>query len=224
MFKNIIKKSSLSVLCFLVACGGGGGGGDGTGTPNNDGSNSGRGLDASASLVTLNSVATKGIGASNSQARTAFTSTSSASFACDQFGSGSVTTTIFIPDDALPQNEAEANTTPIPFDITAVTDLQNCDGLTGGFQFAISGVILGEMFDFTASFNGAVTSQEEGLGNCLTTFENLAISGATNGNADLGNPVVTGGLSIVCDSGDSLSCSFDGINIEDENAVNGACG
>ncbi len=219
---------------LAIACGGGGGGGDdsstgGTTTPPANAGGNPRQVEVSDAINSIGSAIGKGLVVANSSnARVteadqlSLTASSSATVSCDVSGSAMITTFINIPDESLPQNEADIETTPIPFDVTAATVFNQCDGLDGAFDFTISGVILGNTFDFSSNITGLLTQDDPDLGRCVFSFDNLVISGFISGPNDPGTTTISGGLDASC--GDqSVSCSFNNVNTEDSAAIENSC-
>lgn len=232
---NMSVKNTLAclVLPLAVACGGGGDGGDDSGsgstTPPASAGGNPRQVDVTDAINSLGSAIGKGLVVANSSnARVvssdqlALTQSNSATLNCDASGTTMITTFISIPDESLPQNEAEIATTPIPFDVTAASVFNQCDGLDGTFDFTISGVILGESFEFSSNITGLLTQDDPELGRCVFTFDNLDISGSTTGPNDPGTTSVSGSLNASC--GDqSLNCSFNNVDTSKDDALQNSC-
>ncbi len=224
---SVLRVVFACLIGATCACGGGGGsGGDDASAPTNGGNTGGStqtsinvGKTVGSVLKVVNSSTNSAQGSSRTVGgRTHFTQNTTSSVACDESGSATTNNVIFVPDEALSQDE----TAPIPFTLDSTANLQNCDGLSGNFTFNIEGLLVENSSSFVATINANLSGFDPEAGNCLFIFDNFILTAESIQDDGSGTTTASGNLDAQCDAG-SASCTLFNVDTDDENAINDSC-
>lgn len=226
---NLVLYKRLLFVCLFgmsAACGGGGGGGDEAPASPTDNSNPGTsaptpinvGKTVGSVLRVVNSSTSSAQGSKESGIRTQFTQNTTSSVACAESGSATTSNTIFVPDEALSQDQ----NIPIPFTLDSTASLENCDGLSGSFTFGMEGLLSENSSSFVATINANIAGFDPEAGNCIFIFDNFIIAAESIDAEGNGSTTASGNLDAQCDAG-SASCTLFNVDTNDTNAINDSC-
>ena len=215
-------------LCGVLACGGGGGGDDQGAAPTGGSSGLSSRLNVSKTLTTVNTVSARSLSASSTTSREGnsprlqATQTNSATVQCDTSGTADVQIVITIPDERIAEGSEASEANPVPFEILAEANFNDCDGLNGPLVYDMSGELRGDGGVYTAIVNGALGAIGNNGEECSVSFTDFSLAAQTVRSTDTPSGTISGTIGARCGS-DSFSCTLVGVDLNDDNAIQDSC-